>query len=179
MIQGVSQQASDRRPDHGSRATLERDGDRSPRVGKPNSVVAPNKDLRAVFAPLVDYGDDSDEEGEPESPGKSGKQHPCVCLVAVVAFTGLVASVDINEPVSPPCMGLRSVHTMCKSAAASGILHVTNYVIAICCGRCKLDLTSAHDSIFAIVFPLSLSLGVLTHLRFSKSRCCWHGTLHA
>lgn len=98
---------------------MERDGDRSPRAGKPNSVGAPNKDLRAVFAPLVDYGDDSDEEeGEPESPGKSGKQHPCVCLVAVVAFTGLVAGQDVTASVSSPSM--RSRYVQYKSAAASG-----------------------------------------------------------
>ncbi len=60
---------SNRRPDHGSRASLEREGDRGPRGGRPGSVVAPSKGLRAVFAPLVDYGDDSDEEEEPASPG--------------------------------------------------------------------------------------------------------------
>ncbi len=67
--QGASQQVSNRRPDHGSRASLEREGDRGPRGGRPASVVAPSKGLRAVFAPLVDYGDDSDEEEEPASPG--------------------------------------------------------------------------------------------------------------
>ena len=60
---------SNRRPDHGSRASLEREGDRGPRGPRPGSVVGPNKGLRAVFAPLVDYGDDSDEEEEPASPG--------------------------------------------------------------------------------------------------------------
>ena len=57
------------KPDHGSRASLEREGDRGPRGPRPGSVVAPSKGLRAVFAPLVDYGDDSDEEEEPASPG--------------------------------------------------------------------------------------------------------------
>lgn len=69
---GASQQVSNRRPDHGSRASLEREGDRGPRGSRPGSVVGPNKGLRAVFAPLVDYGDDSDEEEEPASPGSTG-----------------------------------------------------------------------------------------------------------
>lgn len=47
----------------------EREGDRSPRAARYGPVVAPSKGLRDVFAPLVDYGDDSDED-EPNSPGK-------------------------------------------------------------------------------------------------------------
>ena len=100
---------------------MERDGDRSPRAGKPNSVGAPNKDLRAVFAPLVDYGDDSDEEeGEPESPGKSCKQDPYVCLIALIAFTRLGAGKDVTASVSSP--STRSRYVQYKSAAASGPL---------------------------------------------------------
>ena len=69
MLQGPGQQQlMHRRPDHGSRSALERDRDRGPRVGRPGSGVAPSKNLRAVFAPLVAYGDDSDED-EPDSPG--------------------------------------------------------------------------------------------------------------
>ena len=75
---------SNRRPDHGSRASLEREGDRGPRGPRPGSVVPPSKGLRAVFAPLVDYGDDSDEEEEPASPGDitmgwGGNKGSCSC----------------------------------------------------------------------------------------------------
>ncbi len=80
--QGSSQQMSNRRPDHGSRASLEREGDRGPRGGRPGSVVAPSKGLRAVFAPLVDYGDDSDEEEEPASPGDIHLLNPSVVVFA-------------------------------------------------------------------------------------------------
>lgn len=79
---------SNRRPDHGSRASLEREGDRGPRGGRPGSVVAPSKGLRAVFAPLVDYGDDSDEEEEPASPGDIHVLDPSVMALA---FAGLLA----------------------------------------------------------------------------------------
>ena len=60
-----------KRPDHGPspRSAMEREGDRSPRAARIGPVAAPNKGLRAVFAPLVDYGDDSDDE--PDSPGQN------------------------------------------------------------------------------------------------------------
>ena len=47
---------------------MERAGDRSPRAARNGPATAPSKGLRAVFTPLVDYGDDSDEE--PDSPGQ-------------------------------------------------------------------------------------------------------------
>ena len=47
---------------------MEKAGDRSPRAARSGPATAPSKGLRAVFTPLVDYGDDSDEE--PDSPGQ-------------------------------------------------------------------------------------------------------------
>lgn len=47
---------------------MEREGDRSPWAARSSPAPGPSKGLRAVFAPLVDYGDDSDEE--PDSPGQ-------------------------------------------------------------------------------------------------------------
>ncbi|KAL3162589.1 hypothetical protein ABBQ38_008638 [Trebouxia sp. C0009 RCD-2024] len=70
--------APPRRPDHGPspRSAMERGGgDRSPRAGRSGPATAQNKGLRAVFTPLVDYGDDSDEEqGSPSSTGSGSKR---------------------------------------------------------------------------------------------------------
>ena len=97
---------SNRRPDHGSRASLEREGDRGPRGGRPGSVVAPSKGLRAVFAPLVDYGDDSDEEEEPASPGDTLLLAGLLALSAVVLHacvhhTSCGYGLSCNEPDLP------------------------------------------------------------------------------
>ena len=66
------QQPSGTRPHHGPspRSALERERDNGPRASRSGAAIAPSKGLRAVFAPLVDYGEDSDEE-EPESPSKT------------------------------------------------------------------------------------------------------------
>ena len=90
---------SNRRPDHGSRASLEREGDRGPRGGRPGSVVAPSKGLRAVFAPLVDYGDDSDEEEEPASPGDTLllNLQPWLLPAGLLALTAVILHACVHH----------------------------------------------------------------------------------
>ena len=87
-----------RRQDHGPspRSAMERDGDRSSRAARSGPNTAPSKGLRAVFAPLVDYGDDSDEE--PDSPGQplasscrldvlTGIFDDCCCTIAPIGHS--------------------------------------------------------------------------------------------
>lgn len=55
-----------RRPEHLKKTDSEGDSPRPTRIGP---AVGPDKSLRSVFTPLVDYDDDSD--GEPDSPGNN------------------------------------------------------------------------------------------------------------